>query len=465
MSYIAKILKSPTPQSEPLPGAAQVRNSAGGYAFPVTDWTRLDRFLVLGSEGGSYYASARTLTQDNAEAVLRCIAADGVRTVARIVEISDAGRAPKNDPAIFALALAAARGDAATRQAALAALPAVCRTGTHLFHFAELVDGLRGWGRGLRRAVAAWYNARPARDLAYGAVKYQSRDGWSHRDLLRLARPSPASEQHGAIYHWITRGWDWVGEQPHPDQALVQLWAYERAKRASSSDEVARLVCEYRLPREAVPTRWLAEPAVWEALLEEMPLTALLRNLATLTRVGLLAPNGEATRRVADRLGDAVRLRKARVHPVAVLAALKTYAQGRGERGKHTWEPVPQIAEALDGAFYAAFGSVAPTGKRWVLALDVSGSMATGTVAGVSGLTPRAASAAMALVTAATEPQHVVVGFTAARGGSGSPWGGGDPGLTRLHIGLRVRLETAVEKVSDLPFGATDCALPMLPPH
>src|SRR5262245_30057783 len=145
MSYL-KHLISPkqTPQSQPIPGSKQVPNSAGGYAFAVDDWTRLDRFLILGSEGGSYYATERKLTADNAQAVVRCIQADGLRAVKRIVEISDSGRAPKNEPAILALALASTYGDAETRHAVAEALPQVCRIGTHLFHFAQYVDGLRG---------------------------------------------------------------------------------------------------------------------------------------------------------------------------------------------------------------------------------------------------------------------------------------------------------------------------------
>ena len=178
-----------TPQSEPIPGT--VANAGGGHAFPVDDWIRLDRFLILGSEGGSYYASETALTRENAGAVIRCIAADGVRTIARIVEISEEGRAPRNDPAIFALALATALGDEATKNSAFAALRRVARTGTHLFQFAEAVQAMRGWGRGLRRAVAGWYLARPVDELAYQAVKYQQRSGWSHRDLLRLAHPGP----------------------------------------------------------------------------------------------------------------------------------------------------------------------------------------------------------------------------------------------------------------------------------
>src|SRR5437763_15993573 len=104
---------SQTPQSEPIPGTTQVPNSGGGYSWAVDDWTRLDRSLILGSEDGTYYIKERELTQENAKAVIRCIVDDGERAVARIVEISEAGRGPKNNPAIFALALATPVGHAA----------------------------------------------------------------------------------------------------------------------------------------------------------------------------------------------------------------------------------------------------------------------------------------------------------------------------------------------------------------
>ncbi|MDQ5824388.1 MAG: TROVE domain-containing protein [Chloroflexota bacterium] len=449
-----------TPQDEPIPGSTQVPNSAGGFAWAVDDWTRLDRFLVLGSEGGTYYITERKLTTENAHAVERCIAEDGPRAVRRIVEISESGRAPKNDPAIFALALCATHGSEATKKAAFEALPRVCRTGTHLFHFVEFVDGMRGWGRGLRQAVAQWYSMPPGR-LAYQAIKYQNRDGWGHRDVLRLAHPRPHTEQHNAIYNWIVKGWEWVGEEPHPDEALRQLWAFERAKRAGSAQEIVRLITEYSLPREAVPTQWLNEVAVWEALLQRMPMEAMLRNLATMTRVGLIAPMSEATRHVVQQLGDEERLRASRLHPIKVLSALTTYQAGRGVRGKATWSPVAQVVDALDGAFYKAFGNVPSTGKRWLLALDVSGSMSV-PIMGIPGLSARSASAAMSMVTAATEPQHTIVAFSApSRGAYGAQWGGGDPGMTRLTISPRQRLDDVVAKLDAIPMGGTDCSLPM----
>jgi 60 kDa SS-A/Ro ribonucleoprotein len=61
-------------------------------------------------------------------------------------------------------------------KAALDALPHGGATGTHLFQFATFVEGFRGWGRSLRRAVGRWYAAQSVDALAYQAVKYRQRE-------------------------------------------------------------------------------------------------------------------------------------------------------------------------------------------------------------------------------------------------------------------------------------------------
>lgn len=448
-----------TPQAAPIPGSAQVPNSAGGYAWAADPWARLDRFLVLGTEGGTYYVAERPLTIENAAAVADCIAADGPRVVRRIVELSEAGRAPRNDPALFALAMAAGLGDPATRAAALEALPRVARTGTHLLHWLQYAKAFRGWGRGVRRAVGRWYTARPPRELAYQLLKYPQRDGWSHRDALRLAHPRPESDELRALLARAVTG-ALPAEAPETDATrLVRAAAGLHANAEIAPAHAAQWVREHRLTREMVPTHLLAHPVVWEALLEEMPLTALVRNLATLTRVGVLAPGSDAVARVAARLTDAAALKRARVHPVQLLSALRTYARGRGVRGTGAWQPVAEVSDALDAAFYLAFGAVEPSGRRTMLALDVSGSMGS-PVHGLAGVSCREAAAAMALVTAATEPRHVFTAFTA--GGHPSMHPGLSAGLSLLDVSPRQRLDDVVAKVSDLTFGGTDCALPML---
>jgi len=85
----------------------------------IDDWFRLDRFLTVGTEGATFDIRERPLTQENARAITACLAEDGERVVRRVVQISLSGRAPKNDAALFVLALAAGSDDEATRAAAV----------------------------------------------------------------------------------------------------------------------------------------------------------------------------------------------------------------------------------------------------------------------------------------------------------------------------------------------------------
>ena len=86
MNHYVKTLapsQSITPQSEPIPGreTEMVKNSADGFTFTLDMWGYLDRFLILGSDTPSYYASAQKLTRAAAKNVEDCIKADGVRAV------------------------------------------------------------------------------------------------------------------------------------------------------------------------------------------------------------------------------------------------------------------------------------------------------------------------------------------------------------------------------------------------
>ena len=463
--YATRLTRLVTPQAERIPGTTQVPNSAGGYAWPVDQWTRFDRFLIFGSERGTYYIRERTLTVENATNARECIAEDGPRAVRRIVEISAAGRAPSNDPALFALAMCAGLGNDATRTMALEALPEVARTGTHLFHFLQYIRAFRGWGRGVRRAVGRWYTAKPAPAVAYQMLKYQARDGWAHRDALRLAHPKAPTVAHDVLFRYATKGWDGVIQLDGVKNVdVVALIEAIESLAHLAPDEAARVISELRLTREMVPTELLTHAVVWEALLERMPLTAMIRNLGVMTKVGLIAPASDAARLVVDRLTDHEVLRGARVHPVAVLVAMKTYAQGRGMKGSGKWTPVTRVVDALDQAFYLSFDNAPTTGKRILLALDVSGSMGA-PVFGMDYLTCREASAAMALVMAATEPDHRFVAFT--KGDYPSMWSKThgsqyDTGLSPLVISPRQRLDDVVQQIATLPFGGTDCALPMV---
>jgi 60 kDa SS-A/Ro ribonucleoprotein len=424
---------------KPSIASNKVPNNGGGEAFKIDDWKYLERFLILGSEGGTYYVSEQKLTVDAAKVVWRCLNEDPERTVRTIVEISDSGRAPKNEPAILALAIAFSHPGAYSRIYAEKALPKVCRIGTHLFHFAAYIDSMRGWGRGLRRAVANWYDQKSIRDVAYQVVKYQSRDGWSHRDLLRLSHPIPTSTERQAVYHWITKG----GIDGISEDAKVIL-GFEFAKRREYAHEVAQLATEYQLPREAIPTQFLNSVEVQKALLPNMGLTAIIRNLGNMSKSGLLGMGSEESRFVVNTIEDEKKIEKARIHPIAILAASITYGAGHGNYGHGEWEVNPRIIDALEQAYFSSFKYVQPTGKRILMGLDVSGSMGAGEIAGIPGFTPAQGTACMSMVTARVEKDYNIVGFSKQ--------------VVQLRIGRGDSLQQAMAKVQMSNFGSTNCA-------
>lgn len=393
------------PQTQPL-NERMVQNSEGGYSYEVGDWDKLRRFLILGTYGGTYYTSEQKLTKQNHDVLLKLMKADAPRVINMIVEVSHKALAPKNDFAIFALAAVAAHGIPEAKRLAYEALPKVCRIATHLFQFLEDSKALgKGRGNGFNRAVARWYQNRKLEKLAEQMVKYRSRNAWNHRDVLRVVRPKACSASENALFHWAVRG-SWLETEGVEKPRVIQ--GFEQAKKSTSAKEAALLVREYGLVREALPTEHLNSREVWEALLENMPPVALMRNLGNMSKAGLFS-DWENTSKAVAILTDGEKLRANRVHPMQALIAQFQYSQGCGLRGSNSWDVNSKIVDALDDAFYAAMGTVEPTGLRILVGIDESGSM--GAHAGNTNMSCSQAAGAMALVQYITEPNCHVMAF------------------------------------------------------
>lgn len=436
-----------TPQSEAIPGreAEMVTNSAGAASFTISKWDYLDRFIILGSESNSYYASAQKLTIDAAKKVIALIGEDGVRVVNRVVEISDSGRAPKNDSAIFVLALAAIKGNDATRAAAWSQLDKVCRIGTHLFSFVSVIDELGKWNASAKRGVSNWYNQKDLDTLAFQLVKYQQRNGWSHRDVLRLAHVKPKDVDHSMLFNWVVKREDEMTRAQSGARMPTIVSAYEAAK-ADPKTSLAGI--EAGLTWEMLPTEVLKDPAIWMALLPKMGLTAMIRNLGKMSAIGVGSPLSEGQKLIVSKLSDSEMLRKARVHPITILQAIKTYGKGRGDKGSLTWPVNQRIVDALNDSFYASFGVLPKTDQSYLIGIDCSGSMFGASVNGMPNLTAAEASAVMAMATMKTTDNYWVGGF--------------DTSISELKITPSMRLDQVLPIMQRFNWGGTDCSTPML---
>ncbi|MEO8127957.1 MAG: TROVE domain-containing protein [Bryobacteraceae bacterium] len=329
---------------------------------------RLETFLILGGDPGAYRASQYAFHADACGPVREALRTDGPAAVRLIEQVAEGGKALSPDAALYALALASSPQFASpeTNAAALHALPRVARSGAQLCKYAAYVGTLRGWGRGLRSAVADWYTSKPIQELATQILKHRHRKGWSHRDLLRLSHPKPPTPEHNALFQWAVEGE--LGHLATPNIAsgnLRQIYAFEQLKKTTDEIEMVRLVEDFQMTHDTIPPLCRKSAAVWEALLGSIPYMAMVRNLGHMTEAGLIAPQSAATALVVMRLVDRGRIRRANVQPAALLSALAKYRSG-------PWQASSVVAGALEDALHLAFSNVESTGQRIFFGIDAS---------------------------------------------------------------------------------------------
>uniref|UniRef100_A0A183CFI6 TROVE domain-containing protein n=1 Tax=Globodera pallida TaxID=36090 RepID=A0A183CFI6_GLOPA len=348
----------------------------------------------------------------------------------------------------------------------------------------------------MRKCVSEWYLQRSPKELAVLMTKYRNRVGYTHRDLLRLAHPMACRNNNSRPF-WPneqTLVYDQLfkyacsgifdaekgnlpssdgGEIPLLKKARCDYTLDERMVQTASESNALKfieavmeasklkngepgeqrcveLIREFGLVREHIPTDLLNSAPVWAELLEHMPMTALIRNLSKLSSICLIdgerPENEKYVDLVVSKILDQSAVHRARIHPISVLLAASVYEAGRGVKGSLTWKVNERVKKALDDCFTLAFHNVEPTKHRFCLALDVSGSMSCPITGGV--LSCRNASAAMASVILRTEENVDCVAFQQS--------------LTSLPFSRESTITEMVNFVSEMDFGSTDCALPMI---
>lgn len=278
-------------------------------------------------------------------------------------------------------------------------------------------------------------------------MKYRQRNGWTHKDVIRLAHPTFPAGAEGLAYKVL-------GKEPKEAKPVPEIWnAFEELQALSPKNKAdvnhaLDLIKKYKLPWEAVPTELHNKNEIWEAMIPDMGLTALLRNLSRFARAGITTTHGldETTKTILKRFENKIDLAQSRLHPITILNGMMVYASGRSEKGDGRWTANQKIVDGLEQAFYESFKNVEPAGKNFLLALDVSASM-TVQIAKTS-LTARSASCALALTTMNTEPSTHVMGFSG--------------GFMELNISKNTRIKDALNYIDRLSFDSTDCSLPMV---
>jgi 60 kDa SS-A/Ro ribonucleoprotein len=417
----------------------------------------------------------------------------GQMVVDHVRSVYESGRAPKQDPTFFVLALLT-QSDAPldVRKSALEIVSHM-RTFTQLYSWIalkkQLANGHKGFGRATRNALLELFKSKTGQQLVYQGSKYNSRkigtEVWTIADVISCAHiPSKVlSPDSQVAVAYMVNGLEsaqkvadkYVGNQ-QCSEVMQYLNAVEAVKASTCTTDVAvQLIRQYRLPREVLSTHLLNDINIWKALLYTthvgtggsiqhkvtMPITALIRNLGVMSSRGVF-DDESVLNSVVNYLKNQHVLRNGRVHPVALLVAKLTYQSGHGLKGKLSWAVSKPIVEALEDAFYLAFGNIEGTGKRILHAVDCSGSMSSSTCA-VPMIT--ACQAVSTLVMEAVKREHKHHQEILAKGENSVYVQ--DVALFKhtfeeIVVAHTDRLDQVMRKVQDNNFGSTDCSLPMV---
>lgn len=424
LSNYANNYKNPQVSSK-IPGSNQVKNNTGGFVFEVSPKARLERFLILGVDGGTYYVSEKDLTSQNVNFIVDLIKSDPALVLDAVLDVSTSGRSYRNNAAIFVLALMLNHAPDIWKGAVSKAAVEVARTATHVFELANYIDKMGGWGRAKRRAIANWFTSKTPDQLAYQAVKYRQRNGWTLRDLMRLSHPVGVDQTVGNFI---------LGKEPYFGGPDI-LAGFHEMQRSGSVDDVLFTLGQFPfLPWETIPTQFHKEPKVWKTLFYNNQLSgqALVRNVKRLQNIGAFSDIKFAGD-YAKKLVDVEMIRKTRLHPMNyLLASLMSGVQNS------------KIKAALNDGFYKSFATVEPSGSRFRIGVDVSGSMSWDKCIGVD-ITPAQGAAAMALVTAKVEDYAEILGFSST--------------LKDLGISPADSFDSVMRKTNLHNFGWTDASL------
>lgn len=425
----------------------------------ISEWDLLKRYIMLGVDHEKPLSFGR-LNDNETQNKIECLEKllKDPENYQKILDLITEyiPRAYKKATLIYILARCCASKEAKLRSEAYKILPILCNIPTHLFTFVEMYENIcktlnnsTGWNKLQKQAIAKWYLDKDPRNLVYLVTKYKNRNNWTHADILRLSHIKYPNSIYDTLFRYITKGYEeYLNklEKLRMSEDMIDsclyikeyIEGYEELKTLDQEPRAIELINKFNFVREHIPTSLLNSPDIWNALAQEMPMVAMLRNLNKLNAVKLFEKYPETKNKLITRLNSESDIKASKVHPLQVLISLKMNCQNDGFD--------KELKFALNTAFKHAFKNVEDTGKRFLIALDVSGSMSSNTVNGINCMSACEISCAMAMIIKATQKSCDIMGFADT--------------FRYLDLNPDDTLDKNLNKIHNQNFGRTDCSLP-----
>lgn len=414
--------------------------------YSITPLEQFKRFLVLGTENGTYYVNNIDLTKQTINCITSILDSENRELLLTIIlEFEELNKCKKKDNLLFTLAHCCMYKTQEPsfldfRRKAYSIALKICKIPTNLFLFINFCKVIHksnsGWNNLHKKHISSWYLNKTPEELVYLVTKYNNRNNYTHRDVLRLCHPKTDNQELNNIFKYLVN--------KLTDYTVIDyINDYEKLKSTKEPETAIKLIEKRNFVREHVPTQLLNNKKIWKALLPKMPLMAMLRNLNKMTNLNLFE-EPSVLQHVITVISNKDIRKKAKIHPMHLLITLKMYSSGNSRQ--LNWIPNQKIVDCLDTAFYDMFTEVTPTGKRIILCLDVSGSMTYSGCFGTDAIMPIEVETALSMIYLATEKNVDIMGFS--------------KNFIPLDISPRRRLDDNLKSINNLPFSSTDISKP-----
>ena len=340
-------------------------NNAGGGAYKFEPKAALAQIACTNCFNGTFYASASEnlkLAKDAALALK-----GNPEFLAKAAVYSRTKGYMKDMPAFLAVVLAEINPPLFRK-----IFPLVIDNGKMLRNFCQIArSGATGRTFNLsagtaRNAINGWFNSQDAYRIFNASVGNDP----SMRDILRMARPRPDSEEKAALFAYLKNA----------EVISGRLLTYNKdgsikySHRVSDLPAIVQAYENYKLNKEGKP------PKVDFRLLDALGLTSedwteIARNAGwTMTRMNLntfarhgVFDNKEVAKLVAERLRNPEFIQTAKAFPYQLMAAWKA-TEGNAN--------IPfEVRDALQDAMEIAISNVPEFEGKVYVAVDTSGSM------------------------------------------------------------------------------------------
>jgi len=326
-------------------------NFLATMAVTVTEEHKLRRLLHTGSSSGS-------ITLRGAPSSLNTKDLNCVHTIAAAGRVNlplqhclaayEGGLADMR--AIWLVLAASLKIDCQiTKRAVYSTLPRIITNTEEYFefiHYHRKVFAKRphGMGRGMRRFLSDWYLNKDPYDLALEVFRIKSRHGWSHADIIQLARVRTEDPAISAVLKAVVRDVDDAQEafkdKPEAQPILEYMACVKDMNTCEDTETAIKLIDKHSFDVESLPTKLLSDARVWEHAISRLPVRMVLTRLKAMAKRGFLTdPNSSVLEKVLQSIKDPLALTASKLQPADILTIIAQV--------ESVWEHPPTAAHRV----------------------------------------------------------------------------------------------------------------------